>query len=362
MSAPTPKAGILDIAAYVPGKSKAEGVAHPVKMSANENPLGCSPKARAAFAAAADRLALYPDGKAGVLREAVARAYDLEPERLIFGCGSDEVFEDLCQAYLEPGDNIIQGEFGFAAYAIFAKACQAQVRYTPMPDLRLEVDAILALVDERTKIVFLDNPCNPTGAFVGKDDVARLHAELPGHVILVLDGAYGEFADEPSYSDGIELARGAANVMVTHTFSKLGLASARVGWGYAPADIIAAMELIRQPFNLTIAGMEAAVAMLDDQAFIDASVALVKEWRPWLAQQLGGLGLEVVPSQANFILVRFPRTPGRTAQEADNFLASRGYIVRNTTGYGLPDCLRITIGLEEHNRAVVERLREFMGR
>jgi histidinol-phosphate aminotransferase len=360
MSAPTPKAGILDIAAYVPGKSRAEGVANPIKMSANENPLGCSPKARAAFVAAADRLALYPDGKAGLLREAVARAYGLEPERLIFGCGSDEIFEDLCQAYLEPGDNVIQGQFGFAAYAIFARACQGEVRYAPMPDLALEVDAILALVDERTKIVFLDNPCNPTGGFMGRDEVARLHAELPGNVILVLDGAYGEFADDPAYSDGMDLARGAANIMVTHTFSKLGLASARVGWGYAPAEIIAAMELIRQPFNLTIAGMEAAVAMLDDEAFIAASVALVVQWRPWLAQQLGGLGLEVAPSQANFVLVRFPQTPGRTAAEADAFLASRGYIVRNTAGYGLPDCLRITIGLEEHNRAVVELLREFL--
>jgi histidinol-phosphate aminotransferase len=362
MSAPTPKSGILDIAAYVPGKSKAEGVAHPVKMSANENPLGCSPKARAAFAAAAERLSLYPDGKAGVLRAAVAAHYDLEPERLIFGCGSDEVFEDLCQAYLEPGDNVIQGQFGFAAYAIFARACQAEVRYAPMPNLRLEVDAILDLVDEKTKIVFLDNPGNPTGTFMPKDEVARLHASLPGNVVLVLDGAYGEFADDAAYSDGVELARRASNIMVTHTFSKLGLASARVGWGYAPAQMIAAMELIRQPFNLTIAGMEAAVAMLEDQAFIEESVALVRRWRPWLTQQLGGLGLEVAPSQANFVLVRFPQTPGKTAAEADVFLAARGYIVRNTTGYGLPDCLRITIGLEEHNRAVVEVLREFLGR
>jgi histidinol-phosphate aminotransferase len=362
MSAPTPKSGILDIAAYVPGKSKAEGVANPVKMSANENPLGCSPLAKAAFAAAAERLSLYPDGKAGVLRAAVAAHYGLEPERLIFGCGSDEVFEDLAQAYLEPGDNVIQGQFGFAAYAIFARACQAQVRYAPMPNLRLEVEAILDLVDERTKIVFLDNPGNPTGTFMPRDEVARLHAALPGNVILVLDGAYGEFADDPAYSDGVELARTSANIMVTHTFSKLGLASARVGWGYAPAEMIAAMELIRQPFNLTIAGMEAAVAMLADRDFIEQSVALVKQWRPWLAQQLGGLGLEAAPSQANFILVRFPQTPGKTAAEADVFLGSRGYIVRNTTGYGLPDCLRITIGLEEHNRAVVEVLREFMGR
>jgi histidinol-phosphate aminotransferase len=360
MTAPTPKAGILNIAAYVPGKAKAKGVANPIKMSANENPLGCSELAKAAFAAAAERLSLYPDGKAGVLREAVAAHYKLEPERLIFGCGSDEVFEDLCQAYLEPGDNVIQGEFGFAAYAIFARGCQAEVRFAAMPDMRLDVDNILALVDERTKIVFIDNPSNPTGTVMLADEVARLHANLPENVILVLDAAYGEFVTDPNFNDGIELARGSQNIMVTHTFSKLGLASARVGWGYAPEPIIAAMELIRQPFNLTIAGMEAAVAMLSDKAFIDASVALVAQWRPWLAQQLGGLGLEVIPSQANFILVRFASIAA--AQDADAFLTERGIIVRNTSTYGLPDCLRITIGLEEHNRALADALGDFLKR
>jgi histidinol-phosphate aminotransferase len=359
---PTPKSGLLDIPAYVPGKAKAQGIADPIKMSANENPLGASPKAREAFAAAAEHLALYPDGKAMALRAAVARAYDLEPERLIFGCGSDEVFEDLCQVYLEPGDNVIQGEFGFAAYAIFARACQGEVRFAPMPGLRLTVESILSQVDERTRIVFLDNPCNPTGGILLADEVARLHAALPGDVILVLDGAYAEFVSDPGFNDGLALARGADNIVVTHTFSKLGLASARVGWGYAPEAMIAAMERIRQPFNLTIAGMEAAIAALEDQAFIAASVALVAQWRPWLAQQLGGLGLEVFPSQANFVLARFPAMPGKTAAEAEAWLATKGVLVRYLANYNLPDCLRVTIGLEAHNRRLVELLGEFLGR
>jgi histidinol-phosphate aminotransferase len=357
---PTPKAGLLDIPAYVPGKSKAEGIANPIKMSANENPLGCSPRASEAFAAAASRLSIYPDGKASALRAAVARRYGLEPERLIFGCGSDEVFEDLCQVYLEPGDNVIQGEYGFAAYAIFARACQADVRLAAMPDLTLRADAILALIDDRTKIVFVDSPCNPTGTIMAGEDVARLAAELPGHVILVLDGAYAEFVTEPGYSDGLELARESSNIVVTHTFSKLGLASARVGWGYAPTEMIAAMERIRQPFNLTIAGMEAAMAALDDQPFLDRSVALVAQWRPWLTQQLAGLGLEVTPSQANFVLVRLPAGTGKTAADAEAWLASKGVLVRNVANYGLPDCLRITVGLEEHNRGLVELLAEFL--
>ena len=359
-SRPEPKAGILEIAAYTAGKAKAEGVANPIKMSANENPLGCSPLAKQAFAAAAERLSIYPDGKAMALRAAVAKAYGIEPERLIFGCGSDEVFEDLAQAYLEPGDNVIQGEYGFAAYAIFARACQAQVRFAAMPNLRLDIDEVLDLVDERTKIVFVDNPCNPTGTLTRSGEIARLHANLPPNVILVLDGAYAEFVTDPEFNDGIELARASENVMVTHTFSKLGLASARVGWGYAPEPIIEAMERIRQPFNLTIAGMEAAIAALSDTAFIKASVDLVVEWRPWLAQQLGGLGLDVAPSQANFILARFPDAPGKSAPEAEAYLASQGILVRYTANYGLPDCLRISIGLEAHNRALVAALGRFM--
>jgi histidinol-phosphate aminotransferase len=357
---PVPKPGILDIAHYIPGKSKAEGIAKPVKMSANENPLGASPKAMEAFAAAAQRLADYPDGSAAALRAAIAAHYGLEPERLTFGCGSDEVFEDLCQIFLEPGDNVVQGQYGFAAYAIFARSCQAEVRFAPMPNLRLTAEAVLSLVDARTRIVFLDNPCNPTGTIMPFAEVKALHAALPPSVVLVLDGAYGEFADSPDYDEGFELARGAANIVVTKTFSKLGLASARIGWGYAPADMIGALERIRQPFNLTIAGMEAAIAQLGDTEFIERSVALVKQWRPWVAQQLGGLGLEVLPSQANFVLARLPDVPGKTAKDAEAWLATRGYLVRYVANYGLPDCLRITIGLEEHNRAMVELLRAFV--
>ena len=359
---PEPKPGILTIAAYVPGKAKAKGIANPIKMSANENPLGCSPAAEQAFAAAAGRLSIYPDGKCTALRTAIAEHYGLEPERLMFGCGSDEVFEDLIQVYVEPGDNVIQGEYGFAAYAIFARAAQAEVRFADMPDLRMVVDNVLALVDERTKIIFLDNPGNPTGTILPLAEVERLHANLPGHVIMVLDGAYAEFVDDPAFSDGLALARNTDNVVVTHTFSKLGLASARVGWGYAPAEIVAATELIRQPFNLTIAGMEAAIAALGDTEFLTRSVELVKRWRPWLAQQLGGLGLEVVPSEANFVLVRFPDRPGKTAADAEAWLAEQGILVRYTGNYGLPDCLRITIGLEAHNRALMDALGRFLSR
>jgi histidinol-phosphate aminotransferase len=359
---PVPKPGILDIAPYVGGKSKVEGVAHPVKLSSNENILGCSEKARAAYAEAAARLNMYPDGKAAILREAVSKRFNLEPERLVFGCGTDEVFALINQAFLEPGDNIVQGEHAFAAYAIGARACQAEVRRAPEPHYTVDVDELLKLVDERTRIVFIANPANPTGTWISGEEVRRLHAGLPPSVVLVLDGAYAEFATDPNYEDGIALARDAENVIVTRTFSKIhGLAALRVGWGYAPAPIADALERIRPPFNTGIPAQEAAVAALTDEDFQRRSVELIERWRPWLTQQLGGLGLDVVPSAANFLTVGFPKTPGRTAAEASAFLESKGLIVRQLTMYALPDHLRVTIGLEEHSRAVVEALAEFMG-
>jgi histidinol-phosphate aminotransferase len=360
---PRPKDGILDIAAYIGGKAKLAGFAHPVKLSSNENILGCSPKATQAYAAAASRLNLYPDGKATALREAVASRFGLEPERLVFGCGSDEIFMLLAQVYLEPGDNIVQTEFGFLSYRIAARACQAEVRFAPQPNLAIDVDQILAQVDVRTRLVFIANPDNPTGAWLSGDEVRRLHQGLPSNVILVLDSAYVEFATDPSVEDPLTLARTAENVIVTRTFSKIhGLAALRVGWGYAAPAIIDALERIRLPFNASIPAIEAAVAALGDQDFVDRSVALVEQWRPWLAQQIGGLGFEVMPSQCNFVLIRFPRSPGRTAAEAEAALAARGIIVRGLANYNMPDFVRITIGLEEHNRAVVDALAEFAAR
>ena len=359
---PLPKPGILDIHAYVPGKAKAEGFAEPVKLSANENALGSSPLAQAAYETAERSLHVYPDPRASIVRAAIAARYRLEPERLIFGCGSDEVFQLLNTTFLEPGDNIVQGQYGFAAFAIGAYAVQAQVRRAPEPDFRIDVDELLKCVDDRTRLVFLANPGNPTGTWIPFSEVRRLHDALPPSVVLVLDGAYGEFARDPAFDDGLDLARTSANVVVTHTFSKLhGLAALRIGWGYAPLEIAQAIDRIRLPFNTSIPAQRAAVAALGDEAFQKASLELVETWRPWLHQQLGGLGLDVIgPSAANFVLVGFPKTPGRTAADADAFLSARGLLLRQLGNYGLTDHLRITIGLEAHNRALVDALAEFM--
>jgi histidinol-phosphate aminotransferase len=358
---PQAKAGILDIVPYKPGKATAEGVEHPAKLSGNENVLGCSPKAREAYIAAAGELNVYPDGRGGALRAALAARHRVDPERLVLGCGTDEILHLINQTFLEPGDNIVQGQYAFGAYGIGARACQAEVRSAPEPNHRLDIERLLDLVDERTRLVFVTNPANPTGTFTTAAELRSLHERLPPSVALVIDAAYAEFCTDPTFTDGLELARGAENIIVTHTFSKLhGLAALRVGWAFCPLAVADAIDRIRPPFNVSIPGLAAAVAALADDAFQARSLAHVEQWRPWLTQQLGGLGLDVVPSAANFILVGFPREPGRTAPEAEAFLASRGLIVRGVGGYGLPWHLRITIGLEAHNRALVDALAEFL--
>lgn len=361
-AAPQPKPGILQISPYVAGKAKAQGFDTPLKLSANENPLGCSPAAQRAYQAAANRLNLYPDPRATSLREAVARRHGLEPERLIFGIGSDEIFALVCQTFCEPGDNVVQPEFGFFAYRIAGRAAGAEVRFAPESDLRRSVDRLLAEVDERTRVVFLDNPGNPNGALLPGAEIRRLHAALPPRVILLLDGAYTEFVSDPDYDDGVALAREAPNVMITRTFSKLhGLAALRVGWAYAALPIISAMDRIRAPFNTSIPGQFACAEALFDDDFQRRSVELVERWRPWLTQQLGGLGFEPYPSACNFVLIRCPDIPGRTAAEVDAHLASRGVLVRGLANYGLPDFLRITVGTEDQNRALMTAMEQLPG-
>ena len=361
--APAPKPGILDIAPYVGGKSRIEGVAEPMKLSSNENALGAGEKAREAYAAAVGNIHMYPDGRAMKLRDAVADHHGLEPERLIFGNGSDEVFALLNQTYLTAGDNIVSGEYGFLAYRISALANQASVKLAPEPDFRLTPEAILAEVDDRTRIVYVSSPSNPTGSYNTAEEIRRLHEALPPHILLVIDEAYAEFVAEPDWETSFPLARDSDNIIVTRTFSKIhGLGGLRIGFGYAPLKVCEAVDRIRLPFNVNIPAQLAAVAALGDEDFQRRSLALVNQWRPWLAQQLCGLGLEPLPSAANFVLVGFPTTSGKTAREADAFLSARGLIVRYVAGYGLPNHLRITIGLPAENARFLEALAKVLAR
>jgi len=357
--APTPKPGILDIAPYVGGKSSIAGVAEPMKLSSNENALGAGEKAREAYTAALKNIHIYPDGRATKLRNAVADHHGLEADRLIFGNGSDEVFALLNQTYLTAGDNIVCGQYGFLAYQISAKACEANVKQAPEPDYRCDVDALLAEVDDRTRIVYVSSPSNPTGSYNTAEEIRRLHAALPAHIILVVDEAYAEFVSEPDWETAFGLARDAANIVVTRTFSKIhGLGGLRIGFGYAPLAIAEAIDRIRLPFNVSVPGLEAATAALADTAHQDASRELVQAWRPRMTQAIKGFGFDVLPSVGNFILVMFPNE-GLTAAAANAYLEAKGIIVRGVGGYGLPNALRITIGTEDQNRAVLDALSEF---
>jgi histidinol-phosphate aminotransferase len=357
-TAPAPKPGILDIAPYVGGKSRIEGVAEPMKLSSNENMLGAGPKAREAFEAAVRNIHISPDGRAGKLRAAVADHHGLEPERLIFGNGSDEVFALLNQCYLTPGDNIVTGQYGFLAYRISALANQASVKLAPEPQFKATPEALLAEVDERTRIVYVSSPSNPTGSYNTGEEIRRLHEGLRPDILLVIDEAYAEYVAEPDWETSLPLARDSENVVVTRTFSKIhGLGGLRIGFGYAPLKVAEAVDRIRLPFNVSVPGIEAAVAALGDEAHQQASRELIHTWRPRMTQAIRGFGFEVLPSAGNFVLVRF--RDADQAQGANDYLNSRGVIVRPVGGYGLPEALRITIGTEDQNRAVLDALSEF---
>lgn len=344
MSGPQPKPGILEIEAYVPGKSAAPGVLSPAKLSANENAFGCSPLARAAYLGVAPELSLYPDMKARALRDAIADKYAIEADRLIFGAGSDELFALACQTYLAPGDNAIQPEFGFSAWAIAARAAGGVIKNAPEKDFRVDIDEILARVDARTRIVFVANPANPTGTEIPFSDVKSLHHGLRPDILLIIDGAYSEFASG-GYAAELALAAAAPNILVTKTFSKIfGLAGLRIGWGYAATDVIAALDRVRPPFNTTRAGQAAAAAALRDDAFVRKSVDYVVAARSDLARFLEDFGLTVIPSAANFVTALFGAKMPLSASEAESALTARGVLVRGLKNYGLENGLRITIG------------------
>jgi histidinol-phosphate aminotransferase len=360
---PQPRPGVLAIEAYVPGKSGAKGAGKVHKLSSNETPLGPSPRAIEAFKAVADQLELYPDGSSSALRAAIAAKYGLDENRIVCGSGSDEILSLLTAAYIGPGDEGIFTTHGFLVYKLAILAAGGTPVVAPETALKADVDAILAKVTPRTKIVFLANPNNPTGTYLPFDEVKRLHAGLPRHVLLVLDAAYAEYVRTNDYAAGIELVSSFDNVVMTRTFSKIyGLALLRLGWCYAPPAVCDALNRIRGPFNVNGPALQAGIAALKDEAHVAQAVAHNDQWLAWLSREIAALGLEVTPSVGNFLLIHFPDTPGRTAKDADAFLSERGLVLRAVGAYGLPDCLRLTVGTEEANRLVVTALKDFTGR
>ncbi|WP_416899103.1 MAG: histidinol-phosphate transaminase [Minwuia sp.] len=360
MTTPTPQPGLMDITPYKGGESEIEGLANVRKLSANETPLGPSRRAIEALRDVATRISEYPDGGAVKLRKALGAHYGLDPDRLICSNGSDELISLLVSAYAGPGDEVLFSRHGFLMYPIAAKANGATPVMAPETDLTASVDALLDKVTERTRICFLANPNNPTGTYLPRGEVERLREGLRDDILLVIDAAYAEYVSRNDYDAGVELAGRTDNTMMLRTFSKIfGLAGLRVGWGYAPAEVIGVLHRARGPFNVNLAAQAAAIAALSDTAHIDAARTHNDIWLPRLIEALRGMGLEVTSSIGNFALARFPGGEAQ-AQAADAFLKKRGIIVRPVAGYGLPDCLRITVGTEDDNLAVIGSLKEFL--
>jgi histidinol-phosphate aminotransferase len=353
-----PQPGILDIALYEGGKSHVAGMANAVKLSSNENPFGPSDKAKEAYLRAAHQLHRYPGTDHGALRRSIAEVHGLVADRIICGVGSDEIITFLVQAYAGPGDEVVFTEHGFLMYRISALAVGATPVEVAERDRTTDVDALIAAMTPRTRLVFIANPNNPTGTMIGAGEVARLADALPDQAILVLDGAYAEYVE--NYDGGASLVEARSNVVMTRSFSKIyGLGGLRIGWGYGPRAIIDVLNRIRGPFNLSTTQQEVAEAAVRDRAFVDYCRAENARLRVWLAEALAEVGVPSDVSMANFVLARF--ASAEEAEACDAHLLSEGLIVRRVGGYNLPHCLRITVGDEAACRRVAHAVAQFKG-
>jgi len=348
---PTPQPGILDIAAYVPGKAGAAG-SNAVKLSANESPLGASPKAIEAFRAAAEQLEIYPEGSSKVLRTALAEVHGVDADRIVCGNGSDDLLHLIAQCYLGEGDEAVMNRYGFSVYPIITKAAGANIVLVDEVDYTADVDGLLAAVTPKTKIVWLANPNNPTGTYLSDVEVRRLHAGLRPDILLVIDNAYAEYVTAEDYAVGQTLVAESNNVVMVRTFSKMGLAAARIGWLVGSPELVDVLNRVRGPFNVNLPGQLAAAAATRDTEFTARLNAHNAQWRDWITQQLDSNHMHVVPSQGNFVMVLFP--DAEHARLAFDTLMERGLIVREIgPSYGIESGLRISIGSEQAMRGVV---------
>lgn len=357
---PTPNDYLMQIKPYVGGKSKIEGVDKIIKLSSNESTLGPSPKALEAYKAASAHLFRYPDGNATVLKEAIADVQGVPFDHIVCGAGSDELIALLIHSYTKPGDEVLYSAHGFLMYKIYAQSFGAIPVTAPESNLKTDVDALLAAVTPKTKLVFVANPNNPTGSYIPATELKRLREGLPGHVLLVIDAAYAEYVEMADYSNGRELVAATDNTVMLRTFSKIyGLSSLRVGWAYCPPNVADALNRARGPFNTSGVGIDTAAAAMRDVAYTDYVRGYSNTQLARVSGAVRQLGYHVYPSVANFMLVEFGTESGRTAQDANGFLMKQGVIVREVAAYGLGQCLRISVGTEDENTVFLDALGKF---
>ncbi len=359
MTRPAARAEILTIHPYVAGESELTGANRTIKLSSNEGAFGVPPSAQAAIARAAAEVYRYPDGGADRLRQAIGQRWDLDPARIVCGAGSDDLLYQLCLSYGGPGRDIIMSAHGFSIYHIAGVYAGSKVIKVPERNLGADLDAMLAAVSASTRLIFLANPNNPTGSMIPAPEVARFRAALPPDVLLVLDAAYAEYVTHPAYDPGIRLVDATSNTVMTRTFSKIfGLGGMRIGWCYGPPAVVDVLNRVRGPFNVSVAAQAAAIAALSEPGWVEQGRAHNALYRPKLAAAIEATGLKVWPSEGNFVLVDLGTA--ETAEAADAFLRRNGIIVRPVGGYGLPHCLRITVGTAEEVGLVVDAFADFM--
>lgn len=356
---PVPRPEILSIAAYKPGDSTLPGANRVMKLSSNEAPFGPPPGAVAAMRRAADEGHRYPDGGSVELRRAIGRRFGLDPDRIVCGTGSDELIQHLALIYGGPATDVLMSMHGFAMYQIAGTYAGSRVVKLPERELTADIDEFLRAAAPATRVVFLANPNNPTGSMLPWSEIQRLRAGLPGHVLLVIDGAYAEYLDEPGYAPAVAMVDAGADTVMLRTFSKIfALGGMRVGWCYAPAPIVDALNRVRGAFNVSLPAQEAAIAALSEPGWVERCRAHNTEWRARLAEALERAGVRVWPSAGNFVLADFGLPVG--ARAADAALRAAGVIVRGAASYDLPHCLRITVGTAEECTHVAEVLARHM--
>lgn len=357
----SPRPGLDRIQPYQPGQRPMGGGGPGVKLSANESALGPSPSALKAYADAAGVIERYPDANAVGIREAIAARYGLVAENILMGIGSDELLSALVRAYAGAGDDVLYPTATFPMYRIYTLSAGANVVQAPDDGYTASVDALLSAVSDRTKVVIVANPNNPTGTYLTNTELQRLRDGLRDDILLIIDAAYAEYVTKGDYDPGIALVEATDNTVMTRTFSKVhGMASLRIGWCYANPDIVSVVGRIRSPFNVSTAAQDAGVAALEDKAHEDKVVSHTARWHAVATQRLNGLGLEVTGTEGNFVCVGFPAEEGRSVKEADAFLRERNIITRAMAGFGLPNHLRVTIGTDDEMTVCLDAVEEFV--
>ncbi|HYD18334.1 MAG TPA: histidinol-phosphate transaminase [Patescibacteria group bacterium] len=356
---PLPKQGILDIKPYIGGEGRVAGVTDLLRLASNENALGCSPKAREAYLNCANDLFRYPDGSALELRTALGKTYNMNPDNIICGSGSEELISLLVRAYAGPGDEVLFPQYGFLMYPICAKAVGATPVTAPENDFRSDVGALLKAITPKTKMLLLANPNNPTGSYITREELKHLCEKVPSNILILLDSAYAEFVQAADYSDGRDMVDAHPNVVMLRTFSKIyGLAALRLGWGYCSPEVAGVVNRVRGAFNVNAPAQAAGVAALSDSDFLKRTIEMTTTGRAYLAENIGALGFRVLPSVGNFLLVEF----GDKAEDIRLSLKDKGIFIRQMGAYNLPRHLRVTVGTADDNQRLVAALKAATGR